>query len=283
MAARWQYSAEELAEALAAAAVDPHGWLSWTERDERDFGSCVTPEDFASQYAHTRGLSERHNLLGRNADSVLISEKKASDGGFNSGRPRKRVWVEQCLPLDVSFLRRLDCFRKGSLRREKLTWHCRGQVSATAWIDVILHPKERPRAVVRMPGLEPQTIWLTYTRPNLGGRRWWFLCESGRRCRTLYLTPGGDRFRSRQAANIAYRSNALGFSDRIRWRAEQLRDSLPGAKYETYPPRPKGMHRKTYGQILNRLREADENAQLVCYASMKKTADKLGLLERWLM
>jgi hypothetical protein len=162
-------------------------------------------------------------------------------GGFNSGRPRTRVLVEDCLPLDASFLRRVDCFKKGSLRRERLAWYCRGKVSATAWIDVILHPEERPRAVVRMLGLEPQTIWLTSTKPNLGGRRWWFKCPTtGRRCRVLYLTRGGDRFVSRQAANIAYRSNALGFSDRIRWRAEQLRDSLPGSQVRNVPATTEG-------------------------------------------
>jgi hypothetical protein len=56
MAARWHYSVAELAEALAGAQSDPQGWLAWTEQDERDFGNCVTPEDFAQAYRRTRGL-----------------------------------------------------------------------------------------------------------------------------------------------------------------------------------------------------------------------------------
>ena len=45
-----------------------------------------------------------------------------------------------------------------------------------------------------------QTVRLTFTRPNYGGKRWWMLCPvSGRRVGKLYLPPGGDVFASRQA------------------------------------------------------------------------------------
>lgn len=56
MASRWGYSAEELAGALAGGQSDPEGWLAWTERDERDFGNCLTPHDFAEAYRRLRGL-----------------------------------------------------------------------------------------------------------------------------------------------------------------------------------------------------------------------------------
>lgn len=56
MAARWGYSAEEVAEALAGAQSDPKSWLAWTEGDERDFGGCVTPEVFAKAYQRARSL-----------------------------------------------------------------------------------------------------------------------------------------------------------------------------------------------------------------------------------
>jgi hypothetical protein len=57
MAQRWGYSADELQEALAGARSDPQGWMAWTECDERDFGGCMTAEDFAARYARLRGLS----------------------------------------------------------------------------------------------------------------------------------------------------------------------------------------------------------------------------------
>jgi hypothetical protein len=57
MAARWGYSPEELVEALERAQSDPQGWLIWIERDERDFGNCVTPHDFAEAYRRAQGLT----------------------------------------------------------------------------------------------------------------------------------------------------------------------------------------------------------------------------------
>jgi hypothetical protein len=56
MARRWGYSPEELAAALAGAQSDHAPWLAWTLRDERDFGHCATPEDFAEAYRRARGL-----------------------------------------------------------------------------------------------------------------------------------------------------------------------------------------------------------------------------------
>jgi hypothetical protein len=37
MAERWKYTSDELAMAMAAAAIDPSGWRKWVERDERTF------------------------------------------------------------------------------------------------------------------------------------------------------------------------------------------------------------------------------------------------------
>jgi hypothetical protein len=57
MAKRWGYTELELAEALAGAESDPRGWFIWTERDERDFGGCISPSDFAARYKRLRGLT----------------------------------------------------------------------------------------------------------------------------------------------------------------------------------------------------------------------------------
>jgi hypothetical protein len=177
--------------------------------------------------------------------------------------------------MDAAFLNSLGCFE--GIARRRLTWVNGDRVSATGRIDVTI--MDQPRAVIKLDGYASQTIKLSSTRPNLGGERWWFVCPvTGRRCRTLYLTPTGDRFMSREAAHLAYRSNRLGFAESFLWCAHQLQDLLPGAQEQDYPPRPKGMHRRTYKRIVNRLREAKERASLVRYASLRATADKLGLL-----
>jgi hypothetical protein len=56
MAKRWGYSPDELQEALTGARSDLQVWTAWTERDERDFGGCVTQQDFAKAYVRARGL-----------------------------------------------------------------------------------------------------------------------------------------------------------------------------------------------------------------------------------
>jgi len=50
-------------------------------------------------------------------------------------------------------------------------------------------------------------ITLEATRPNYGGRRWWFLCPiCARRCSSIYLDSGRLCFSCRQCAGLVYRS-----------------------------------------------------------------------------
>jgi hypothetical protein len=51
MAERCGFSTEELAEELTRVAADPAKAASWVERDERNYGQCVTPAAFAAAYA----------------------------------------------------------------------------------------------------------------------------------------------------------------------------------------------------------------------------------------
>ena len=59
------------------------------------------------------------------------------------------------------------------------------------WLRLRYHVGgERMNSIVR----------LVSTRPNYGGRRWWFLCPLvGRRAAKLYLPPGAKLFGSREA------------------------------------------------------------------------------------
>lgn len=185
--------------------------------------------------------------------------------------------TEDCLRLDISTLNRLDCFEQGCLHRRQIKWDINGHRVASAEIDVILFPREPPRAVIKMRGLPPQTIRLTYTRPNYGGRRWWFVCPSGRRCRTLYLPYGGTSFVSIKAGKLSYHSSSLAPGDRVRWQAKKARGQLPGAYHDHYPPRPKGMHVTTYNRIVAELREYDEQINEQWLSAAGKYADKTRL------
>ena len=74
-----------------------------------------------------------------------------------------------------------------------------------------------------------QTIYLTTTGPNFGGKRRWFVCDqSGDRVRKLCWCPvqgrvGGGRY-GRRAIGLAYYSQRLSRSDRPVLRAQRPRE-----------------------------------------------------------
>ena len=58
-----------------------------------------------------------------------------------------------------------------------------------------------------------ETIQFTTTRPNFGGKRWWFICPlivnefaCGRRIGKLYLPPGEKYFGCRSCHDLTYES-----------------------------------------------------------------------------
>jgi hypothetical protein len=101
-----------------------------------------------------------------------------------------------------------------------------------------------------------QTVRFDYTEVHFGGQRQWFLCpRCQRRCRIVY---GGSRFYCRKCYRLKYQSQAEDSAQRAITRAQATRKRLGGFEGidDPFPPKPKGMHWKTY----NRLEEADERA-----------------------
>ena len=56
MATRWGYAPDELSAALTDASRDPSRTAAWCAHDERHFGHCSTPADFAAAYRRLHGL-----------------------------------------------------------------------------------------------------------------------------------------------------------------------------------------------------------------------------------
>ena len=132
-------------------------------------------------------------------------------GGYGSGwRGPKRATVEASLVLGVSALMRAGALVPGERMGGTWGWTYEGE--------------DRPHAIVRYEAdlTEPDDPWLRLrydvngepvgcmvrlvtTRPNYGGRRWWFLCPLvERRAAKLYLPPGGKVFGSREAYGLTY-------------------------------------------------------------------------------
>jgi hypothetical protein len=98
----------------------------------------------------------------------------------------------------------------------------------------------------------------SWTPTAFGGQRRWLLCPGcRRRCRILY---GGARFRCRKCQRLVYESQYEAPWQRLLTRAQTVRQKLggSGSMDDPFPPKPKGMHWKTYWRLEAEDQRADE-------------------------
>ncbi len=120
---------------------------------------------------------------------------------------------------------------------------------------------------------------LTWTACRFGGRRPWFVCPGegcGRRAAVLY---GGRYFLCRTCQNLAYASTRESAGERATRKAQRIRMRLGGTAdpLAPFPPKPKGMHWRTYERIVAEI-NAREHPALVAFAA--ETDALLARLER---
>jgi hypothetical protein len=133
------------------------------------------------------------------------------------GRSREGADRGDVLPLDTATFR-----RNGDLARMpvggKITWKSgsgpsllsrsyglrhAGPDKATLWLGYLGGTDGAPSFV-------REQISLIATRPNYGGRRWWFACPAcRRRVRRLFMPRSGGEFRCRICHHLAYESSQL--------------------------------------------------------------------------
>jgi hypothetical protein len=176
--------------------------------------------------------------------------------GNSSWRRSRRDLVEHTLVLDMAALNQDRRLIPGTemIGRWQATSPLRSR-TMTITYDGNLTDLEKATLHITFwaKGMERrQTLCLAATQPRLGGVRLWFVCPvTGRRARSLYLPEGQVRFASREAHRLSYRSQ--GESDLFRriTRAQNIRARLGGnlSIYAPFPPRPRGMHRRTYERL----------------------------------
>jgi len=189
-------------------------------------------------------------------------------GGYGSGswyRWNTRDTVEQHRRLDVRALH-----RAGIIERDggAMPWGWQSE-SGTNWITVRTRGNLLTLSYrVRTNGGEwesvEQPVPITWTEPNYGGRRPWFMCpgvKSGVPCRrrVAHLYGAGRYFACRHCYELAYGSQREDRADRALRRANKIRRKLEGkpGMANPFPSKPKGMHWSTY----ERLRQAEQEAE----------------------
>ncbi len=191
-------------------------------------------------------------------------------GGIGSGRPSGlgRNTVETCRAIDVNRLNREGCLRPGwaggwqwsrdgekvasiNLRAEEDRLHLsyRVRVAGGDWEDV-----DETVRIVRVPC-------------RFGGTRPYFICPgvvNGISCgrRVVKLHGSGRYFLCRHCYRLAHASQSEGAWDRALRRANKIRMRLGGepGMASPFPPRPKGMWRRTYERLRNEVFEAEQLA-----------------------
>jgi hypothetical protein len=167
-------------------------------------------------------------------------------GGHNSGRR----WESKATTSD---------YRQLDIRR----WQRGGLLvvgRSFAWqpweVDVVASMKRDEPNLVRLYRYgqgrrsEPCRVCIEWTPCNYGGSRAWFVCprSCGRRVAILY---GDGSLACRHCNQLAYQSQHESPRYRALHRARAIRRKLGGSisLAEPFPPKPKGMHWRTYARI----------------------------------
>ena len=186
------------------------------------------------------------------------------------GRTGWKERVESYRRLDVNRLNKAGCLRPG--HRGGWEWRADGEqvaridLRATADQLILMYR-------VRHDGGDwvtvEEAVPLARSPCRFGGRRTFFVCpgvKSGRPCkRHVTRIYGGDRyFLCRHCLDLAYASQSDDRLHRLLRRADKRRAALggePGAPW--LPPKPKGMHWRTYKRHLAEIEAAEHEAALL--------------------
>lgn len=160
--------------------------------------------------------------------------------------------------LDVRWLGRIGALAPGAVCCPQ--WTCRGETSGS--IMTVCAPHHNCLILdysTHAPGSEGESVReaidLATTRCHYGGERTWFLCLGCRRRRAVLFALDG-RFRCRACHRLAYSSTREDTAARSHRRLAVLRSKLGGGHAPpvwTIPPRPKGMHHRTYDRLVRQI------------------------------
>lgn len=215
-------------------------------------------------------------------DLGKFSDRRLGLGGFGSGRQGGRPTADSSLRIDLAWMLRTGRAREGSELSGSLEWTCGGKAAGSIGYQAIMSEPWRERLELTYTNTRGgeqkevrQTVHLTHSLPNYGGKRWWMLCPvSGRRVAKLYLPPGGDIFASRQAWRLGYQCQRDASRDRPFEKLFRLQKRLGCPQgWDAGIYRPKGMWHRTFERHLERYWELDAECGIEMAIMMRRLAD----------
>lgn len=187
-------------------------------------------------------------------------------GGYGSGRGPGKTTTESQQRVDIRYLNQKGWLKPGLLL--PLSWTCRGEPSGsiTAIVSadrLTLHYRHRENDGEWQTVEEP--VPLEWQPCRYGGRRAWFRCPgvvNGKHCnrRVAVLYGAGKYFLCRHCYGLCYQMQREDRKGRHLLKAQNIRQKLggSGSMANFFPPKPKGMHWRTY----QRLEEEAEHAEI---------------------
>ena len=191
-------------------------------------------------------------------------------GGFGSGRPSGtgRDKVEACRSIDVNRLHKMGCLRDGWA----VGWRWMSDGEKVASINLRADADRLHLSYcVRIGGGEwegvVETVGIVHAPCRFGGMRPYFICPGvvngvacGRRVAKLHCAA--RYFLCRHCCRLAHASQSEGARDSALRRANKIRQRLGGEPdlVAPFPPKPRGMWRRTYVRLRDQAFAAEMRA-----------------------
>ena len=198
-------------------------------------------------------------------------------GGINSGRRDGKACTDEQRSIDVRRLHRESGLFPGNVFAR--TWTRHGETVASVLVRVghdcvVFSYRQSWRG---SPWRDcTNTVLLTWTECNYGGKRPWWLCPGCDR-RVALLYSGDGWYACRQCRHLAYRSQRETQEDLASRRVNRVRDKLGWPRGILNPSggKPKGMHWKTYLRLVSQHTAYSSRALTFMGASLKSLSSKL--------
>jgi hypothetical protein len=195
-------------------------------------------------------------------------------GGFGSGRPQTRRYLDSLIRIEISALRRLLA-RPGTVL--SVEWGSGNTLAIRVEHEMLV----LQYAIRRGDVAEEKDARVALERQprHYGGFEAYFRCPlCDRRCSKLYLL--GSQFRCRHCTNLPYRSQSLAPEDRLARAHNRYRRKidLDATRLDlgVIPDRPKGMHRATYDRLTERALAVLEAREAILDDQIVRVLTRMG-------
>jgi hypothetical protein len=180
-------------------------------------------------------------------------------------KARRRVCLEDGLKLDLNELRRKELVQPGAERSVVIRWTYTytGEEIANGVITSNMEGTYEGWLRIQLGSLD-QTIILVPKPRYFGGYQWYFVCPvMNRYASVLWMPSGANRFCSRQAwgRQVAYASQFADPDNRAHIGQTKIKSRLIAdldPDEWALPPKPKGMHWRTYNRYVERYNAYEE-------------------------